>query len=336
MRSRSSIGGVMGFLRVMGCMVTVVVLAGCGVPSFLVTPVSSSTKLREEVVEEGKGLWPEKVVIIEVEGLIINARSGGFLQTKENAVSLFVQQMEKAAKDPKVKAVVLRVNSPGGTVAATDVMYETVLKFREKTKKPVVASAQEVAASGGYYVSCAADKIVVQPTSVVGSIGVIFQTFDISGTLGKIGARTEAIKSGPMKDMGSPFKPLTGPERAVMQGMVDEFYGRFKGVVKARRGLEDGRVESVSDGRVFSGEQAVRLGLADQAGMLTDAIEMAKEMGKASDAEVVLYKRPYGYGGSIYAKDSGGVPTANVIQLNLEPSRAFLPTGFYYLWEPGQ
>lgn len=328
------IGGRAGLWRFVVSMVVGMVVGGCGAPSFLVTPVSSSTKLREEIVAEGRGWCPDKVVIIEVEGMIVNARSGGFLQARENKVSLFAQQMKKAEEDPRVKAVVLRINSPGGTVAATEAMYETVLRFREKTRKPVVAASQEVAASGGYYLACAADQVVVQPTSIVGSIGVIFQTFDISGTLGKIGARTEAIKSGQMKDMGSPLKTMTAEERAVMQGIVDQFYGRFKGVVKRGRGLDDARVASVSDGRVFTGEQAVELGLADKMAMLPEAIEIAKELGKSPEAAVVLYRRPYGYGGSIYARDGGEPPEANVIQLNLEPSRAMLPTGFYYLWDP--
>ena len=115
-------------------------IGGCGMPSFLVTPVSSDTTLKEETVAEGSGWSPGKIVIIEVEGLLMNARSGGFLQPKENDVSLFVQQLEKAEKDPSVKAVVLRVNSPGGTVSASDVIYETIVRFRQKTHKPVIAS----------------------------------------------------------------------------------------------------------------------------------------------------------------------------------------------------
>ena len=309
-------------------------IGGCGVTSFLVTPVSSSTELREETVREGSGFLPAKIVIIEVEGTLVNARTGGLLQAQENGVSLFVQQLEKAEQDPAVKAVVLRVNSPGGTVSASDLLYQTVLRFKEKTHKPVIASAQEVAASGAYYLSCAADKIVVQPTSVVGSIGVIFETFDISGTMAKIGARSDVIKSGPLKDMGSLFKPLTGDERAVMQGMVDEYFARFKDIVKTGRKLDDARVAAVSDGRVFSGARAVELGLADQTGLLEDALELARKMGNAPAAKVVLYKRPYGYGGSIYADTSVRPPQTNVVELNLLPTRATLPTGFYYLWNP--
>jgi protease IV len=307
--------------------------AGCA-PSFLVTPVSSSTALREQMVKAGSGLFPRKIVIIEVEGLLLNARSGGLLQPQENDVSRFAQQLDKAAADDSVAAVVLRVNSPGGTVSASDAMYDTLLRFRKNTHKPVVAAAQDVAASGAYYVSCAADQFVVQPTSVVGSIGVIFSTFDISGTLAKVGARTEAIKSGPFKDMGSPFRAMNSAERDVMQAMVDEYYQRFKAVVRSGRGIDQEQIIAVSDGRVFTGEQAVKLHLADRTGMLEDAIDLAKELGKAPGAKVVLYKRPYGYSGSIYAAGEGVEPRSNVIQLNLAPDRALLPTGFYYLWDP--
>src|SRR5215208_3167442 len=150
------------------------ILSGC-MPSFLITPVSSNQSLKEVTVEEGSG---SKILILEVEGMLMNIRTGGFLQAQENDVSLFAQQLKKAEKDPSVKAIVLRINSPGGTVSASDLMYDEVKRFKQATNKPVVASAQDIAASGAYYVACAADKIVVQPTSVVGSIGVIFNTFD--------------------------------------------------------------------------------------------------------------------------------------------------------------
>src|SRR5439155_6131609 len=138
--------------------------------------------------------------------------------------------LEMAEKDPSVKAVVLRVNSPGGTVTASDIMYETLLRFKQQTHKPVVASLQDLAASGAYYISCGADKIVAHPTSVVGSIGVIFNAFILQGTLEKIGAKAEAIKSGPLKDMGSPFREIDPESLAVMQRMVDEDYKRFVAV----------------------------------------------------------------------------------------------------------
>jgi protease-4 len=240
---------------------------GCGTPSFLITPVANSNKLEELEVEPGHGWSGGKVAVIPVEGLLANVRSGGLLQPTENSLSLFTQQLEKAQNDPTVKAVVLRVNSPGGTVSASDAMYELVKRFKARTHKPVVASAQEVAASGAYYVSCAADRIVAQPTSLVGSIGVVFETMHFEGTLDKLGITSEAIKSGSLKDMGSPFRALRPHERAIMQGMVDEYFTRFVGIVSGARPVterpvadltkyEDLTYSGTYSGRVFSGERA--------------------------------------------------------------------------------
>jgi protease-4 len=300
--------------------------------------------LQEKVVHPGRG--GEKVAIIEVEGMLVNMRTGGFLQPTENKVSLFKQQMRAAAKDDSVKAVVLRVNSPGGTVTASDTMYQIVKDFRRRTKKPVIASTQEVAASGGYYICCAADTIVAHPTSVIGSIGVMFNTMEFEGTLEKLGARAESIKSGPLKDMGSPFKAMSLRERAVMQEMVDEYFERFIEVVHGGRTVKEPRPTlpladdygGVYSGRVFSGERAVELGLADQAGRLEDAIRLAREKIKAPGARVIMYKRPYGYSGSIYSAAQVPAPRAKdqgtVLRLELPETRALLPSGFYYLWQP--
>ncbi len=321
---------------------------GCGSPSFLVTPVSNTNKIQEEVVVPGKGWAPSKVAVIDVEGMLANARSGGFLAPTENAVSKFAQQLDRAESDSDVKAVVLRVNSPGGTVTSSDTLFQLITRFREKTHKPVVASGQEVVASGGYYVSCAADKIVVQPTTVIGSIGVIFETIQFDGAMNKLGISSHAIKSGSLKDIGSPFKALRPDEEQVMQEMVDEYFGRFIQVVRSRRAIKEAPADSqaayakagyagVYSGRVFSGEKAVELGLADQTGLLSDAIDLAKKMANAPDAEAVLYRRPYGYGGSIYATTSMPEPQAaqsNVMKLEIPDSRLNLPTGFYYLWQP--
>jgi len=304
-------------------------------PSFLVTPVSSNQSLKEVTAEEGSGVFGggDKIVIVEVEGMLLNMKTGGFLQAQENDVSLFAQQLKKAEKDPAVKAIVLRINSPGGTVSASDLMYNEVLRFKERSHKVVVASAQDIVASGAYYVACSADKIVVQSTSVIGSIGVIFNTFDLSGTLDKVGARTNVIKSGPLKDMGSPFKAMDDNERAVMQAMVNEYYALFKKIVQTNRKLDDTTLAAVTDGRVFTGTRSVELHLADQTGLLPDAIQLARDLTHSPGARVVLYKRPYGYSGSIYAHSQEEPPRANVTEFNLLP-RTFLPTGFYYLWNP--
>jgi protease-4 len=213
-------------------------------------------------------------------------------------------------------------------------MYELITRFRATAHKPVVASFQEVAASGAYYVACAADRIVAQPTTVVGSIGVIFNTFNFTGTMEKIGASSVAIKSGPLKDMGSPFKPLSPEERAVMQGIVNEYFGRFVDVVTSRRPIDRAQQTIITDGRVFSGERARELGLVDDLGLLEDAVTTARKMANAPRAKAIMYKRPYGYRGSLYADTSAPQPQAsNVTKLEL-PGGPWLPSGFYYLWQP--
>jgi len=313
----------------------IAICSGCGTPSLLITPVANSNQLDETEVAPGRGWFAGKIAIVEVEGMLINAKSGGLLEPTENVLSLFTQELNRAAADPEVKAVVLRVNSPGGTVSASDAMYQILQRFKKQTGKPVVASAQEVAASGAYYVSCGADKIVAQPTSIVGSIGVIFETYNLSGTMTKLGIRPGAFKSAEHKDIGSPFRDPTPEEEKIMQGMVDEYYERFKGIVRNHRQIPDEETfRIVTDGRVFSGEKAVALGLVDRTGLLEDAIQLARELANAPGAKVIAYKRPYGYGGSIYALNSSPQPKADVLQLKLPDAATLLPTGFYYLWRP--
>jgi len=314
------------------CLTLLTFLAGCGSGSFLITPVSDTSKLDQVTVAEGSA--SAKVAIIPVEGMLLDEQNGGLLQASENPLSLFTQELEQAAKDDSIKAVVLRVNSPGGSVTTSDTMYDEILRFKAKTHKPVIVSAQEVMASGSYYVSCAADKIIVNPTSIVGSIGVIFDTFDLEDTLDKLGVRTDPIKSAPLKDMGSPYKHLTPEARAIMQGMVDEYFARFKDVVSSSRGIpENDAFTTLTDGRVFSGTRAVELKLADQLGRLDDAIDLARQMGGAEGGKVVMYKRPFGYTGSIYAEMPMPTPKSNEMNLKL-PFSDWLPTGFYYLWQP--
>ena len=322
-------------------------LAGCGTPSFLITPIQNSNKLDEQELEPGHGWAGGKVVIIPIEGTLSNSRGGGILMPTENVLSLFTQQLQKAENDPAVKAVVLRVNSPGGTVTASDAMYQLVKRFKARTGKVVVASAQEVAASGAYYISCAADKIVAQPTSLVGSIGVIFETFQFEGTMQKLGITSEAVRSGSLKDMGSPFRAMKPEERDVMQGMVEEYFGRFVGIVSSDRPVTEKPVSDLTkyeeatyggtySGRVFSGEKAKDLGLVDETGLLEDAITLAKQLANAKDAAVVIYNRPYGYGGSIYASNYVTAPRADTMKLELPGAAEMIPAGFYYLWMPGR
>lgn len=329
-------------LRLLGLVLVLAALTGggCGNPSFLVTPVYPTEGLKEVTVQpppkdaRGRG---GKIAIIELEGVLLNARTGGILQAQENPVNRFVEALGKAENDREVLAVVVRVNSPGGSVSASDTLYEELRRFRQRSKKPVIASVQDVGASGAYYVACAADTIVVQPTSVVGSIGVIFQTINVSGTMSRIGVTADAIKSGPNKDAGSPLRPMSAEERQIFQSMIDEFYGRFQRVVRTRPNARSLVDESVAfDGRVFPGTRAVELGLADRLGTLPDALDLARQKTGAPRARAVMYKVPFSEQGSIYASGPQPPPTANVHTLRLPgfPASAELPPGFYYLWEP--
>jgi protease-4 len=323
-----------------------ILVGGCGTPSFLITPVANSNTLDEQELQSGS--WGGgKVVIIPVEGVLANAKVGGLLQPTENVLSIFTQELQKAADDSSVKAVVLRVNSPGGTVTASDAMYQLVKRFKARTGKPVVASAQEVAASGAYYVSCAADRIVAQPSSLVGSIGVIFETLEFEGTLQKIGVNAGAIKSGSLKDMGSPFRTMNPAERQVFQDMVEEDFAGFIKIVTDNRPNVEKPVDDLLQyekstyagtfsGRVWSGRKAKELGLVDQLGLLEDAVTLAKTLANAPNAATVMYNRPYGYGGSIYASNTAPAPRAESLTLQFPGQSQIMPSGMYYLWQPFQ
>jgi protease-4 len=308
---------------------------GCG-PSggFLVRPVSGKQDLAETVVASDKGLLIlDKIAVVDVDGLLMNERNEGFWGGGENPVSLFVEKLQKAEDDPAVRAVIVRINSPGGGVTASDIMYQRLVRFRQERKVPVVAVIEDLGASGGYYVACGADRIVAHPTSVTGSIGVIVQTFSLAGTLAKLGISTDAVTSGKFKDMASPLKPLDPADRKVLQGMVDEFYQRFVGVVaKARPKLSLEQVRALADGRVFTGEQAMANGLVDQVGTMEDAVAVAKQQAGRKRVKVVMYHRPLGYRATVYSQAGPPAPQVNLLNLNVTDLAFFSRPRLLYLW----
>jgi protease-4 len=258
-------------------------------------------------------------------------------------VSLLHEQLSAAADDDRVKAVILRLNTPGGTVTASDAMYRLVERFKAATHKPVVAFMMDVTASGGYYLACAADQIMACPTTVTGSIGVIVQTISFKPAMSRFGIEAEAIASGPNKEAGSPLSTLTDENRVVLRAMVDDFYERFLSVVrKSRKNIPADQFAAVTDGRVVTGGRAAELGLVDRLGDLHDAVELAKEMGGVARADLVRYHRPFQYVGSPYAAAPNPVPHAapgpggtvvNLAQFNFSADYADAPTMFYYLWQ---
>ncbi|HSW47294.1 MAG TPA: signal peptide peptidase SppA [Phycisphaerae bacterium] len=321
----------------------VVVLAGlpaatgCGPTAYKITPVPAQEDLQETVVLTEGGLFPTKILLLDVDGLIINSRKFSLWGTGENPVSLFVEKLDKAADDPAVKAVVLRINSPGGGVTASDLMYGEVLNFKKRTGRPVVAVLMDVAASGGYYLACSADEIVAQPTTVTGSIGVIMQTVSFAGTMSKLGITADAITSGKMKDAGSPLRKMQPEEREVFQTLVSRFHDRFVSVVAAGRGqkLTEAKIREVADGRVYSAQQALEIGFVDRIGTLKDALAMVKEKLGAKRVVVVSYQRPTDYKPNIYADAPAPVPQVNLVNIQMPETWSDPAPQFMYLWAPG-
>lgn len=321
---------------VVGLALVGLLAAGCGPLTLTLGTPPDRNRLVPNVVGSDGGCRSPRVAVVDVSGMIFNASRPGLLSAGENPVALLQEKLQ-AARDPRIKAVVLRLNTPGGGVTASDAMYREVLRFRRETGKPVVALMMDVTASGGYYLACAADEIVAYPTSVTGSIGVIMQIVSVKAALGRLGIQTEAITSGPNKEIASPLSTLTDEQRAILRGMVDDFYKRFVGVVKeARPGIPAAKLAELTDGRVLTGAQAVDAGLADRAGDLHDAFARAKARAGLKRAEMVAFRRPFDYVNSPYAA-AGALPGGtqiNVAQINIADAMPEGPVGFFYLWMP--
>ncbi len=319
-----------------------ILIIGCGPTAYKITPIPISEELQETVVAKDKGILLPKIALIDIDGMILNYRKSSLLGSTENPMALVIEKLDKAADDPRVKAIVLRINSPGGTVTASDIIYQHLLaikkgdKIRKRLPKPIVVSMMDVCASGGYYIACSADEIFAEPTTITGSIGVVMMTFNLKGLMDKIGVTTDAIKSGPKKDAGSPFRPLKPDERKIFQDMINQFYNRFVTVVSQSRKIDERQVRKLADGRIFSGQDAQKLGLIDKLGSLEDAIDAAKRLAKTKAATVIMYHRPTGYRGSIYSSSriSSSTPAKNSI-ITVDLPNWFTTQGaFLYLWQP--
>jgi protease-4 len=243
------------------------------------------------------------------------------------------EELEKAEDDDRVRAVVIKINSPGGTITASDVLYREIRAFRDRRKIPVIAAIMDVGASGGYYVALAADRIVAHPTSVTGSLGVVMLTVNAQGLMQKIGVAPLAIKSGDKKDAGSPFRELTPEERAIFQSVIDDMYGRFVRLIAESRKIPEDRVRAFADGRIYTAQQALALGLVDRVAYLDDVIAMAKQAAGVDEARVVMYHRPREYRATIYS-GAPAIPGAEAALGQLTSILGGVGPRFMYLWWP--
>ena len=260
------------FVLLMGCMalaVLAVVAFGIG---------------QDEVTWGGRGA---KVGVVTVSGVISSAASESLFLADVGGSRATMAQLRAAAKDDSVKAVVLRFNSPGGSAAAAQAILEEVRRL--SSKKPVVASMGDIAASGGYYVACGADKIVANRGTLTASIGVIFSLLNYTGVMEKVGLSEETRTSGPYKDTGSPWREMREDERRLLQGMIDNVYAQFVADVAKGRGMTEAQVRKLADGRLMTGEQAKQAKLVDELGNFHDAVALAGKLGKIEGEPKLKY-----------------------------------------------
>ncbi len=284
----------------------------------------------EEKTVEGRGR--EKILLLDLSGVYAEEP----LLTLEGRprVPLLArvrEELDKAEADSRVKALVLRINSPGGTVTASDTLYREILRVKTTRKIPVVAAIMDIGASGGYYVALAADRIVAHPTAITGSIGVLMLTVDAEGLLQKIGVTPTAIKSGAKKDMGAPFRALSPEERAIFQSVIDQLHARFVSLIVRERALPEARVRELADGRIFTAAEAKAAKLVDAVGYLDEAVAMARQAAGLSEARVVMYHRPKQYRATIYSAAEPAPPNLSAADL---ARLVIAGPKFLYLWWP--
>jgi protease IV len=307
-------------------------LTGCSVLSIDLQP--RIRPLEEDTVE---GHGTAKILLLDLSGVLGDDLPGFSLTTPPPRVPLLArvqEELRKAEKDSRIKALIVRINSPGGTITASDTLYREIHEFKRRTKMPVLAVIMDVGASGGYYAALAADTIVAHPTAVTGSIGVVMLTMNAQGLMEKIGVAPLAIKSGGMKDAGSPFRALSADERAVFQGVIDDMYARFVGLIVKTRKLPEARVRGFADGRIYTAEQALALGLVDRVAYLDDVVDMAKRAAGLEEARVIMYHRPREYRASIYAGTPGAPLGAEAAVAQFAGLLGGAGPRFMYLWWP--
>jgi protease-4 len=313
----------------------ILLLTGCATPK--INLFTFGTEPLQEFTLEGDG--DGKILVIQIKGIIWDIRKEGFLRSGPSMLQEIVSHLRKAEKDPEIKAVILKIDSPGGTVTASDIIYNELIRFKEKTGVKIVAVMMGVAASGGYYVSLPADYIVAHPTTVTGSVGVLFPRWQAFGLMEKIGIRRDISKSGKYKDMGSPFREPTEEEVKMFQELIDGLNNRFISLVKKHRDLTPEALEEVSTARVFLAQDAFNNGLVDDVGYLNDAIDHTKKMTNLpKNTKIITYRRAEQPDDNLYNTSTTQLGTKQLSLIDIGLPREMLPrlqNGFYYIWEPG-
>ncbi len=248
------------------------------------------SEFKEKVIRAGKTPLSPTIVVLNLEGIILDVGDIGFMSPTGYNHRQFLKMIEQAGEDDRVEGIILRVNSPGGGVVESAEVYDKLLEVRESTNKPIYVSMGNTAASGGYYVSAPADKIVAHPGTVTGSIGVIMESINYAELAEDIGIDFNTITSGEFKDIMSSSRPMTEEEEAILQSIVDEMYDDFVQAIVNGRGMSEADVRKVADGRIYTGKQAKEVGLVDELGTLDDTIALLEEDHGLKGANVVEYE----------------------------------------------
>jgi protease-4 len=289
-------------------------------------------EIREVVLVKSKA--KAKIMIVDVSGILGTTLRHGLLDREGDVLSQVYHRLQLASEDPYVKGVILRVDTPGGEVTASDILYNEIVKFREMTKIPVVTLMMGLATSGGYYVASGSDHIIAHPSTITGSIGVISIFPNLGKLFSKIGIEVNVIKSGELKDSGSAFRDMTEEEAQLFQDIVNELYEKFLDAVLNGRGnaLSLDELRGIADGRIYTAQQALQLKLIDEIGYFDAALAKVMSLARIRDAKVVTYTYYPKKKTNIYAQ-SLEAPTVLEGE-DLKNIFKSLRSGFYYLWLP--
>jgi protease-4 len=291
-------------------------------------------KERMEEVVLIKSRVKEKILLLDVSGLIGTSLNPGVLEREGDILSKVFYRLKKASEDKMVKGVILRLDTPGGEVTASDILYHEILNYKKRTGTPVLALMMGLAASGGYYIASACDYIIAHPSTLTGSIGVISIFPNLKELFDKVGIQVQIIKSGELKDSGSAFREMTDKERDVFQEIVDEFYQKFlNAVFEARKdSLSLENLRNIADGRVYTASQAYESKLIDEIGYFDSALKKVLELADVQEANVIAYTYYPKRKTNIYATHLNGHNPFE--SKSLQEIVQSLKSGFYYLWHP--
>lgn len=296
-------------------------------------PAIDTSPIVEMAVGQGSNC-ANKVAIIDVDGLLVNANRPGMMSYGTNPVADFRAKLDYARRHVDLRAIVVRINSPGGGVTASDMMWQDLQRFKQETGRPIVVSLMDVGAGGAYYLATAGDLIIAHPTSITGGFGVIFNAYNMEDFLAEINIVGVTVKSGTQTDLGNPLRQMSAESRAILQQITDEFQQRFQQRIVAGRGMKLNGDEQFLDGRILTANQAQQVGLIDSIGYLDDAVKAAAELAGCGDSRPILLHRCRDKAETPYA-----ITPADPIERRLIPvdipglNRAELPS-FLYLWQP--